>query len=149
MPTTLSEIPIVSQQPTVILIGAGHVHLHIVAQAEKLIAQGARVVLIDPDQFWYSGMATGMLGGMYTSEDDRVDPQALITANGGEFLRAKEAGRVEDGHVAAEIGEVFAGIAQGRRSDAEITVYKSLGHAVQDVAAAAWLAGRALKERAA
>lgn len=78
-----------------------------------------------------------------------ADHREHVLAHGGEFLRAKAEGRVEDGHVAAEIGEVFAGIEQGRRSDAEITVYKSLGHAVQDIAAAAWLAGRAMKEKAA
>ena len=39
----------------------------------------------------------------------------------------------------AEIGDVLAGRAPGRRAVDDITVYKSLGHAVQDLAAAAWL----------
>jgi ornithine cyclodeaminase/alanine dehydrogenase-like protein (mu-crystallin family) len=46
---------------------------------------------------------------------------------------------VDDSHIAAEIGEVFAETAPGRRSPDEITVYKSLGHAVQDLAVTAWL----------
>jgi len=38
-------------------------------------------------------------------------------------------------HIVAELGEV-AGGATGRRSDAEITIFKSLGLAVEDVTAA-------------
>jgi ornithine cyclodeaminase/alanine dehydrogenase-like protein (mu-crystallin family) len=59
--------------------------------------------------------------------------------HGAEFLRAKANGAVSDAHVVAEIGEVFAGLKPGRTSATEITVYKSLGHAVQDLAATAWL----------
>ena len=40
--------------------------------------------------------------------------------------------------LATRIGAVLAG-APGRRSDEEITIYKSLGHAVQDLAVTAWL----------
>jgi ornithine cyclodeaminase/alanine dehydrogenase-like protein (mu-crystallin family) len=43
-----------------------------------------------------------------------------------------------DPSAAAELGEVLAGAAPGRTSDSETTVYKSMGHAVED-AAAAWL----------
>lgn len=57
----------------------------------------------------------------------------------GEFQRAKAAGLVGDDHVAAEIGEVMAGTAPGRTSASQITVYKSIGHAVQDLASALWL----------
>ncbi len=67
------------------------------------------------------------------------DHREHVLAHGGEFLRARQAGRVTDDHVAAEIGEVFAGRRNGRVSPADITLYKSLGHAVQDLAAAAWL----------
>ncbi len=76
-----------SQPRTVILIGAGHVNLYVAAHAEALIERGARLVLVDPDQFWYSGLATGMLGGMYESAEDRVDPRALMEAHGGEFIQ--------------------------------------------------------------
>jgi len=76
-----------SRSQTVILVGAGHVHLYVAAHAEELVARGARVVLIDPGEFWYSGLATGMLGGMYESAEDRVDAQALAEAHGAEFIR--------------------------------------------------------------
>jgi ornithine cyclodeaminase/alanine dehydrogenase-like protein (mu-crystallin family) len=68
-----------------------------------------------------------------------VDHREHVLAHGGEFLRAKAAGLADDGVIAAEIGEVFAGTRPGRTSADEITVYKSLGHAVQDLAVTAWL----------
>ncbi|MGH6987642.1 MAG: ornithine cyclodeaminase family protein [Caulobacteraceae bacterium] len=70
-----------------------------------------------------------------------ADHRAGILAQGGEFLRAKEAGLIDDAHVAAEIGEVFSGAAPGRRSPFEVTIYKSLGHIVQDLAAANLVVG--------
>jgi len=76
-----------NRSQTVILAGAGHVHLHVAAHAKELIARGARVVLVDPGEFWYSGLATGMLGGMYDAADDRVDAQALAEGHGAEFIR--------------------------------------------------------------
>jgi ornithine cyclodeaminase/alanine dehydrogenase-like protein (mu-crystallin family) len=66
------------------------------------------------------------------------DHREHVLAHGGEFLRARETGRIGDDHFVGEIGEVYAG-RPGRLSASEITVYKSLGHAVQDLAAAAWL----------
>ncbi|MBL8550197.1 MAG: ornithine cyclodeaminase family protein [Hyphomonadaceae bacterium] len=65
-----------------------------------------------------------------------VDSRAGVLAQGGEFIRAKAAGLVGDDHILGEIGQVLAGDIAGRRSDAEITVYKSLGHIVQDLASA-------------
>ena len=76
-----------SQPRTVILIVAGHAHLYLAAHAEALIERGVRVVLVDPDEFWYSGLVTGMLGGMYEADEDRVDPRTLIEAHGGEFIQ--------------------------------------------------------------
>ncbi len=73
--------------PTVILVGAGHAHLHIASRAADYRAQGARLVLIDPGRFWYSGMATGLLGGQYSAADDQVDPARLIEHHGGTFIR--------------------------------------------------------------
>jgi ornithine cyclodeaminase len=65
-----------------------------------------------------------------------VDSRAGVLAQGGEFLRAKAAGRIDDSHVAGEIGEVLTGAAPGRGDDREITIYKSLGHVAQDLASA-------------
>jgi ornithine cyclodeaminase len=68
-----------------------------------------------------------------------ADSREGVLAQGAEFLIAKAAGLVGDDHVVGEIGEVLLGRLVGRQSAEEITVYKSLGHIVQDLAAAHWL----------
>ena len=65
-----------------------------------------------------------------------ADSREGVLAQGAEFLRAKAAGLVDDTHVVGEIGQVLDGALQGRQSKDQITVYKSLGHIVQDLAAA-------------
>ncbi len=65
-----------------------------------------------------------------------ADSREGVLNQGAEFLRAKQAGLVADDHIVAEIGQVLAGEVEGRRSAEEITVYKSLGHVVQDLASA-------------
>ncbi|MGA8439169.1 MAG: ornithine cyclodeaminase family protein [Candidatus Sulfotelmatobacter sp.] len=65
-----------------------------------------------------------------------ADSREGVLKQGAEFLRAKEAGLIGDEHIVAEIGQVLAGEVKGRRSADEITVYKSLGHVVQDLASA-------------
>ena len=53
-----------------------------------------------------------------------------------------------DPRTATELGEVVAGTAPGRESDEQVTVYKSMGHAVEDAAAARIVYDRALREGA-
>lgn len=65
-----------------------------------------------------------------------ADSREGVLAQGAEFLNAKKAGLIGDSHIVGEIGEVLAGRVAGRRSDDEITAYKSLGHIVQDLASA-------------
>ena len=65
-----------------------------------------------------------------------VDYRASAMDQAGELLAAIEAGIVSESHIAGEIGEVLEGNVAGRRGEAEITVYKSLGVAAQDLAAA-------------
>ncbi|MBQ1544031.1 MAG: ornithine cyclodeaminase family protein [Caulobacteraceae bacterium] len=68
-----------------------------------------------------------------------ADHRPSVLAQGAEFLRAKAAGLVGDDHVLGEIGQVLAGGLPGRRSPDEVTLYKSLGSVVQDLAAGWWL----------
>lgn len=68
-----------------------------------------------------------------------ADHRAGVLNQGAEFLRAKAEGLVDDHHVLGEIGEVFAGTLAGRTSGEDVTLYKSLGSIVQDLACAAWL----------
>jgi ornithine cyclodeaminase len=65
-----------------------------------------------------------------------VDYRDSAFAQAGELLAAMSEGAVDAAHVRAEIGEVLLGKAAGRTSDDQITVYKSLGVAAQDLAAA-------------
>jgi ornithine cyclodeaminase len=60
------------------------------------------------------------------------------TAQASEFQQAKEQGLIGDDHIAGEIGQVLHGH-EGRRSPSEVTLYKSIGHIVQDLAAASVL----------
>jgi ornithine cyclodeaminase len=68
-------------------------------------------------------------------------PGALAQA--AELASAREARVIDDTYVVSEIGEVLAGRVRGRQSESDITIYKSLGHVVQDLAAAAYLQRRA------
>jgi ornithine cyclodeaminase len=63
-----------------------------------------------------------------------ADSREGVLRQGAEFLHAKAAGLVDDDHVVGEIGQVLAGTIPGRQSADQITVYKSLGHIVQDLA---------------
>ena len=65
-----------------------------------------------------------------------ADSREGVLRQGAEFLHAKAAGLVDDDHVVGEIGQVLAGELQGRQSHEQVTAYKSLGHVVQDLAAA-------------
>jgi len=72
-----------------------------------------------------------------------ADSRRSALAAAAEFLVAKQAGLVDDTHIVAEIGEVLLGRVVGRRSPGDITLYKSLGHIVQDLAATEYLHARA------
>ena len=61
-------------------------------------------------------------------------PSAMDQA--GELLHAIADGIVSEDHIVAEIGEVLAGQRDGRSGAEEITVYKSLGVAAQDIVTA-------------
>src|SRR3954453_8665513 len=76
-----------------------------------------------------------------------ADYRPGVLAQAAELAVARQAGVIDDAHVIGEIGEVFAGRVPGREDDYQITIYKSLGHVVQDLAAAAYLHERASAER--
>jgi ornithine cyclodeaminase len=65
-----------------------------------------------------------------------VDYRPSAMAQAGELLSAIKSGAITEAHIVAEIGEVLCGKSAGRRHDAEITMYKSLGIASQDLSAA-------------
>ena len=72
-----------------------------------------------------------------------ADYRPGVLAQAAELAVACDAGLVDDSHVVGEIGEVLAGRVQGREDESQITIYKSLGHVAQDLAAANYLHKRA------
>ena len=65
-----------------------------------------------------------------------VDSRAGALAEAGDLVIPLKEGAFDASHIAGELGDVFGGRIPGRRNDAEITIFKSLGMAVEDVAAA-------------
>jgi ornithine cyclodeaminase/alanine dehydrogenase-like protein (mu-crystallin family) len=65
-----------------------------------------------------------------------VDRRESTVNEAGDFLFPQQEGAIGPEHIRAELGELLAGRAKGRTSDDELTVFKSLGLAVEDLAAA-------------
>ena len=65
-----------------------------------------------------------------------VDRRESALNEAGEFLIPKSEGVIGDRHIVGEIGEILVGNAAGRTSEDEITLFKSLGIAIEDLAAA-------------
>jgi len=72
-----------------------------------------------------------------------VDRRESAQAEAGDFLLAVKDGAIGKDHIRAELGEVLIGTAPGRQSPDELTLFKSLGLAVEDVASADFLYARA------
>ena len=72
-----------------------------------------------------------------------VDSRTGALAEAGDILLAMAEGACREGHIAGELGDVAAGRIEGRQSAAQVTIFKSLGMAVEDVAAAHLAYGRA------
>ena len=65
-----------------------------------------------------------------------ADRRESLLGEAGEFLIPKAEGLIGDDHIVGEIGEVLTGKARARTSPDEITLFKSLGIAIEDLAAA-------------
>jgi ornithine cyclodeaminase/alanine dehydrogenase-like protein (mu-crystallin family) len=77
-----------------------------------------------------------------------VDRRESTLNEAGDFLFPQREGAIGPDHIRAEIGELLIGSAEGRRSRGELTVFKSLGLAVEDLAAAEHVLRRAEAEDA-
>jgi len=97
---------------------------------------------------WISAGAHLNVVGSSRADAAEIDTAAVVRARlfvdrresthneGGEYLRAIRAGAITPEHIIAEIGEVASGLKAGRRTTHEVTLYKSLGIAPQDLASA-------------
>ncbi|HEV7239966.1 MAG TPA: ornithine cyclodeaminase family protein [Thermoanaerobaculia bacterium] len=75
-----------------------------------------------------------------------VDRRESTLNESGDFLLARHDGMIDDSHIRAELGELLTGTTGGRTSEDEITLFKSLGLAIEDLASAAFLYEKARRE---
>ncbi len=73
-----------------------------------------------------------------------VDCRESILHEAGDFLIPKQEGAIGEEHIVGELGEVLLGKVAGRRNDDEITLFKSLGLAIEDLAAAQYVYEKAV-----
>jgi alanine dehydrogenase len=74
-----------------------------------------------------------------------VDSKASALAESGDIVMGIAERRFDSSHIAGELGELVLGRVKGRRSDDEITIFKSLGMAVEDVMTADFVYRRAVE----
>ncbi|MCK0768704.1 NAD(P)/FAD-dependent oxidoreductase [Chromohalobacter canadensis] len=70
-----------------VLVGAGHAHLHLLKHASVLRRAGYRITLVAPTRFWYSGMAARLLSGAPRNACS-LDIAALSARHGIEHVTA-------------------------------------------------------------
>ena len=77
-----------------------------------------------------------------------VDRRESTLNEGGDYLFAMREGAIGPDHIRAEIGELLIDKHPGRTSPEEITLFKSLGLAIEDLASAAYLYRKAKETQA-
>jgi len=134
-----------------------------VASAEEAVSRADVIctltAAIDPVLFgrWLKpGMHVNAVGSG-TAREAELDIEAVkrarmfadnkegVLGQCGEFLRAKAAGAIDDAHVVGSVGDVIIGKIPGRSSAQEITLFKSLGMAVEDVVSAEFILAEAAR----
>jgi ornithine cyclodeaminase/alanine dehydrogenase-like protein (mu-crystallin family) len=140
-------------------LAARHPKARVVDSFEEAVT-GADIVACCTDarepvirrQWLQAGVHVSSVGGTFGPE---VDPETMAAGKvfvewRGAALNAPPAGSHElqgmDADKITEVGEVLAGTRPGRTSRDDITVYKSMGHAVEDAAAARLVYDRAKSE---
>lgn len=77
-----------------------------------------------------------------------VDRRESAVSEAGDFLIPKNEGAIGDAHIVGELGEALLGKVPGRTSPDEVTLFKSLGLAIEDVASARFIYNQAMREGA-
>jgi ornithine cyclodeaminase/alanine dehydrogenase-like protein (mu-crystallin family) len=75
-----------------------------------------------------------------------IDRRESTVNESGDYLSALREGAIGEDHIRGEIGDILIGKASGRTSPEEITIFKSLGLAVEDLASAEFLFEKASRE---
>jgi alanine dehydrogenase len=142
-------------------LAARHPKARVVDSFEEAVA-GADIVACCTDarepvirrQWLAPGVHVSSVGGTFGPEVDAETMAAgkVFVEWRGAALNAPPAGSHElqgmDANAITEVGEVLAGTRPGRTSESDITVYKSMGNAVEDAAAARLVYDRARAEGA-
>ena len=96
--------------------------------------------------------------GTYSFNAREIDTETMVAASlfvdrresalneAGDYLIAAREGAIGPDHIRAELSDVVTGAHPGRTSPDEITVFKSLGIAMEDLAAAAYVFGKAKQD---
>lgn len=74
----------------VVLVGAGHTHVQLLRAlqgGERLSCRDHELVLVAPGDFWYSGLAPGVLAGQYPPALGRIDVENLARGAGATLIR--------------------------------------------------------------
>jgi ornithine cyclodeaminase/alanine dehydrogenase-like protein (mu-crystallin family) len=75
-----------------------------------------------------------------------VDHLSAAQTEAGDILLAQTEGAIAPDHVAGSLGQLLAGEIAGRTSPEQITLFKSVGLAMQDAVTAAWVHGVAVEQ---
>ncbi len=132
----------------------GEISLHGASDAEDAV-RGANVIVLATSSStpviqnqWVAPGALVISLGAYRPEMRELDPalvararvivdsRAAALVEAGDIVQGIREGRWRDTHIAGELGEVIQGRVPGRTAADEVVVFKSLGMAVEDVAAA-------------
>jgi len=143
--------------------GSLPVTVEVVASAEEAVRGADLVVTVTSSAEpvlrgeWLSEGAHVNLVGASTPREREADAAVLARSRlfvdrrescvneSGEYLAACEEGAIGPDHILAKLGELLTGEKLGRTEEAEITLFISLGMAVEDVAAAEHTYRRALE----
>jgi NADH dehydrogenase FAD-containing subunit len=85
-PTSASAGDRASDRGRIVLVGAGHAHLEVVRQVDRLRAAGLHVTLIAPPDFRYSGLISPVAAGLLPADDNHIDVAALAAHHVVEHL---------------------------------------------------------------
>jgi ornithine cyclodeaminase/alanine dehydrogenase-like protein (mu-crystallin family) len=75
-----------------------------------------------------------------------VDRRESVLAEAGYFLIPREEGAIDNDHIIGELGDLVLGRVAGRTAPDDVTLFKSLGLAIEDVASARLIYERALAD---
>lgn len=127
------------------------------ADADIVCTATTATTPVFPDEALAPGTHINAIGA-YKPHVREIPPETVVRAKvvvdqyesaweeAGDLIMPLKDGLIDDSHIHAELGEIIAGKRAGRENDDEITFFKSVGVATQDLAAASKVYERAVAE---